>query len=69
MLVLSRKENEVIRIAGDISITVVDIRGNKVRLGITAPKGLPVHREEVYLAIKAEEEKRDGEGQASTAAG
>lgn len=51
MLVLSRKKNESIVINSDIVITVVDIRGDKVRLGIVAPKDVPVHREEVYLAI------------------
>ena len=53
MLVLSRKKNESIRIAGDIEVTVVEIRGDKVRLGIKAPKEIPVHREEVHLAIQA----------------
>lgn len=51
MLVLSRKKNESIIIAGDIVITVVEVRGDKVRLGIEAPKDVPVHREEVYEAI------------------
>ena len=51
MLVLSRKKNESIVINNDIVITVVDIRGDKVRLGIVAPKDVPVHREEVYEAI------------------
>ncbi len=51
MLVLSRKRNESIVINDNIKITVVDIRGDKVRLGITAPRDIPVHREEVYEAI------------------
>jgi carbon storage regulator len=51
MLVLSRKKNESIVINNDIVITVVEIRGDKVRLGIVAPKDVPVHREEVYVAI------------------
>jgi carbon storage regulator len=51
MLVLSRKKNESIVINNDIIITVVEIRGDKVRLGIEAPKDVPVHRQEVYEAI------------------
>jgi carbon storage regulator len=52
MLVLSRKKNESIVINNDIVITVVEIRGDKVRLGIVAPKDVPVHRQEVYDAIR-----------------
>ncbi len=51
MLVLSRKKNESIVINNDIIVTVVEIRGDKVRLGIVAPKEVPVHRQEVYDAI------------------
>jgi carbon storage regulator len=51
MLVLSRKKNESIVINNDVVITVVEIRGDKVRLGIEAPKDVPVHRQEVYEAI------------------
>lgn len=51
MLVLSRKKNESIVINSDITVTVVEIRGDKVRLGIVAPKEVPVHRQEVYEAI------------------
>ncbi|MFO0851959.1 MAG: carbon storage regulator CsrA [Gemmataceae bacterium] len=51
MLVLSRKKNESIVINNDVIITVVEIRGDKVRLGIVAPKDVAVHREEVYEAI------------------
>ena len=51
MLVLSRKKNESIVIDNEIVITVVEIRGDKVRLGIVAPKDVAVHRQEVYEAI------------------
>lgn len=54
MLVLSRKMNESIMI-GDIKVQVVDIRGDKVRLGVVAPKDVPVHRCEVYEAIRRQE--------------
>jgi carbon storage regulator len=57
VLVLSRKKNEVIRIDDNIKVTVVAIRGGKVRLGIEAPSEIRVHREEVYLAIKVGIEK------------
>ena len=62
MLVLSRKKNESIVINNDITITVVEIRGDKVRLGIVAPKDVPVHRQEVYDAIhQAQAPKNSGE--------
>lgn len=51
MLVLSRKKNESIVINNDVVVTVVEIRGDKVRLGIVAPRDVSVHREEVYEAI------------------
>lgn len=54
MLVLSRQRDETIKIGDDIEITVVDIRGDKVRLGITAPRSVTVHRKEVYEAIQKE---------------
>ena len=54
MLVLSRHKDQTIMIGDNIEITVVDIRGDKVRLGITAPSDIPVHRKEVYEAIKKE---------------
>jgi carbon storage regulator len=56
MLVLSRKKNESIVINNDITVTVVEIRGDKVRLGIVAPKEVPVHRQEVYDAIHGKEQ-------------
>lgn len=61
MLVLSRKENETIVIGRDVTITVVQIRGDKVRLGIAAPLEVPVHRGEVADAIRRESEGRDGQ--------
>jgi carbon storage regulator len=54
MLVLSRQKDESIMIGDEVEITIVDVRGNKVRLGITAPKTIAVHRREVYEAIQRE---------------
>ncbi len=54
MLVLSRQRNESIIIGDDITVTVVDVRGDKVRLGISAPNTVTVHREEIYRAIQRE---------------
>jgi len=54
MLVLSRQRDESIIIGDNIVLTIVDIRGDKVRLGIEAPKEIPVHRQEVYDAIQRE---------------
>lgn len=56
MLVLSRQRDESIMIGDNIVLTVVDIRGDKVRLGIDAPKEIPVHRQEVYDAIQKEKQ-------------
>jgi carbon storage regulator len=67
MLVLSRKKNESIVINNDITIVVVEIRGDKVRLGVETPKEIPVHRREVYEAIKRSELAQ--EGKASEVAG
>jgi len=52
VLILSRKRDETIMIGNDIEIVVVEIRGDKVRLGVNAPRELPVHRREIYDAIK-----------------
>ena len=57
MLVLSRKNNESIVINDQIVVTIVEICGNKVRLGIEAPKEVSIHREEVYQAIQNEQTK------------
>ena len=61
MLVLSRRRDESIMIGKEITITIVDVRGDKVRLGINAPPSISVHREEVFQAIqneKSEEERK-----------
>ena len=63
MLVLSRKKNESIVINDDVKIVVVEIRGDKVRLGIEAPKEVPVHRNEVYEAIRqSSDEQANNDG-------
>lgn len=59
MLVLSRKKNESIVINNNVTIVVVEIRGDKVRLGIEAPKEVPVHRKEVLEAIRREENRKN----------
>ncbi|UCD76232.1 MAG: carbon storage regulator CsrA [Phycisphaerales bacterium] len=60
MLVLSRQRDETIMIGDHIELTVVDIRGDKVRIGIKAPPEVAVHRKEVYEAIKRENEQAAG---------
>ena len=63
MLALSRKKNEALVINNDIEITVLEIKGEQVKIGITAPKDVPISRKEVYLQIqKATEEATNTEG-------
>lgn len=52
MLALSRRIGESIMIGNDIEITVIEVKGEQVRLGIRAPKSVPIHRKEIYLQIK-----------------
>jgi len=61
MLVLSRQKGESIRINDDIRIEVVDVRGDKVRLGIEAPRTVSVHREEIYRTIQQEKETNNAD--------
>ena len=74
MLVLSRQRDESIMIGDNIVVTIVDIRGDKVRLGINAPTDIPVHRQEIYEAIQRENvrasrvEPKDTRGLGSPAA-
>jgi carbon storage regulator len=65
MLVLSRQRDESIMIGDDVEITIVDVRGDKVRLGITAPKHIPVHRREIYDAIQREKAEK-GQAESGT---
>ena len=59
MLILTRRINETLNIGDDVQVTVLGIKGNQVRIGINAPRDVPVHREEIYQRIKREE--RGGE--------
>jgi carbon storage regulator len=63
MLVLSRQKDESIMIGDNVEVIIVDVRGDKVRLGITAPKDISVHRREVYDAIQREKAEKKEEGQ------
>jgi len=60
-LVLSRKKDESIMIGDDVEIVIVDVRGDKVRLGITAPRSVSVHRKEVYESIQREKGEKKAE--------
>lgn len=55
MLILTRRINETLNIGDDVQVTVLGIKGNQVRIGINAPRDVPVHREEIYQRIKREE--------------
>lgn len=61
MLVLSRQRDESVMIGDDVEIIIVDVRGDKVRLGINAPKEIPVHRREIYDAIQREKQQQEEE--------
>ena len=61
MLVLSRQKDESIIIGDDVEITIVDVRGDKVRLGINAPREISVHRKEIYEAIQREKAQKNSE--------
>lgn len=67
MLALSRKKNEAIVINNDIEITVLEVKGDQVKIGITAPKEVPIYRKEVYLQIQEanKEAAVDAEGMAA----
>lgn len=56
MLILTRRVGETLMIGDEVTVTVLGVKGNQVRIGINAPKTVAVHREEIYLRIKAEQE-------------
>ena len=55
MLILTRKANETLTIGDDVTVTILGVKGNQVRIGVNAPREVAVHREEIYERIKAEE--------------
>ena len=65
MLILTRRAGETVMIGSDVTITVLGVKGNQVRIGINAPKDVAVHREEIYERIQSEQAA--GDGAASTA--
>ena len=68
MLILTRRINETLNIGDDVQVTVLGIKGNQVRIGIDAPRDVPVHREEIYQRIKREERINAGEAEEGDAA-
>lgn len=60
MLILTRKVGETLMIGDQVEVTILSIKGNQVRIGVNAPKEVPVHREEIYARIKREQGARDG---------
>jgi carbon storage regulator len=57
MLILTRRVGETVMIGNDVTVTVLGVKGNQVRIGVNAPKDVAVHREEIYERIKREEEQ------------
>lgn len=63
MLILTRRVGETLMVGDDVSITVLGVKGNQVRIGVNAPREIAVHREEIYMRIQKEKEQTDDAGQ------
>lgn len=61
MLILTRRVGETLMVGDEVSVTVLGVKGNQVRIGINAPKDVSVHREEIYLRIQKEQDGQDAE--------
>lgn len=61
MLILTRRVGETLMVGDEVSVTVLGVKGNQVRIGINAPKDVSVHREEIYLRIQKEQDGQDSE--------
>ncbi|WP_444934630.1 carbon storage regulator CsrA [Microbulbifer sp. JTAC008] len=59
MLILKRRTGENLRIGANVSVTVLEVKGNQVKIGIRAPRSLPVHREEIYMRVQKEQPKEN----------
>jgi carbon storage regulator len=64
MLILTRRAGETVMVGNDVTITVLGVKGNQVRIGINAPKHIAVHREEIYERIQSEKKAKDAEAPA-----